>query len=134
RAHFLAEVVLEEVADREQAARIRFLPDARSDPEREDQRAEARAAVPPPCGQAIAIGMTCGTNRRAGADVGREKRRKEQPRTERSAGDKKLGRAANAAADVRAQEDQPDGEDDEQDVEEHCASADVGSRWIPRQA
>jgi hypothetical protein len=100
--------IFEEVADREQAAGIRFFPDARSDPEREDQRSQARAAVPPPRGEAIAVGMACRTNRRTGADVRREKRRKEQPGPERPAGDKKLGGAANASADVRAQEDQPD--------------------------
>ena len=56
-AHLSAEVVLEKIADRQEVEPLRFAPDARADPEREHERPEARAAVPPPGGKALMVGV-----------------------------------------------------------------------------
>ena len=103
-----AEVMLQKIADGEQIEPLRFAPDARSDPEGEHERPQARAAVPPPGGKALMVGVRRGADGRARADVGREERREDQRRAERAVADEELGALLDAAANPDPEQNEAD--------------------------
>jgi hypothetical protein len=104
----VSEVMLEKIANGEELESRRLPPDLRSDPEGEHERADARASVPPPRGDALVVGERRRADRRPGADIRREERGKQQPHAERSIPDEKVDAAADAPADPQPDEDQRD--------------------------
>ena len=113
-----------------------FAPDARADPEREHERSETGAAVPPPRRQPVRVGVAGGANGGAGADVGGEERREEQTGAERPARNEEPGALTHRPADPGAEGDQADRIDGEQNAEDRHAggSADVGRGRVAGQA
>src|SRR5579862_4505591 len=101
-------MMFEEVSDGEKVPRLGLTPDSRADPEREYERSEARAAVPPPRRDAFPVRDRRRPNGGAGPDVRREERREDEAGPERAPSDEKIAGPANVAANPRADRDEAD--------------------------
>ena len=106
-AHPAAVAALQEIADREIAVGRRLPPHARPDPERQHERADPGRSVPPPGAQPFGVSERRGADGGARADVGREKRREQEPGAQASSGDEELA-GARAPADPQPERDEED--------------------------
>jgi hypothetical protein len=111
---------LEKIANRPQIVRFGDAPDARPDPQRQRDRADAGRTHPPPRGQPVAIAEAGGANRRSAADVRRQERREQQPGAQLTPGDEEVARAAHAPADPQAERNLRERVDDDDDQVGHA--------------
>ena len=133
-AHGPAEVMLEQIARRQEPVRRGLSPDPRADPEREQQRPDGGRPVPPPGAQSVAVPEARGANRRAGPDVGGEHGREDEGRAQLAVRDEETRGTLNSAADGQAQQEQARRvADKKQEVQVHVSAAPPGGRG-PRAA
>ena len=124
RANADAVAEFEVVAGGVELVCLRQPPQRRRDGEREEQRADPRRTDPPPGADAFLVRLARDADGRGRADVGRQHRRHEQRRPERTAADEEIAAAADEPRRPDAERDDADRVDDEeQQVEvrgEHC--------------
>src|SRR6266496_1893973 len=92
--------------------RLGLAPHGRSNPEREDDRADAGRADPPPRRKSVRIAERGRADRRTCADVRGEHRREDEPGAEAAAGDEEIGCAAHASSHPGAEGHQRERIDD----------------------
>src|SRR5215204_5687464 len=85
---------LDEVADRQVLTPLRLLPDARADPQGQQQRAYACRPVPPPGAEPLSVAQAGSTHGGARADVRCQHRREQQHGWQGTASNEEVARAA----------------------------------------
>src|SRR5687768_13174631 len=102
------------VADGEQTVGTSGAPETRAHPERQDERADAGRAIPPPGREAVRIGVAGGADRRSGADVCGKERREDGGGRQAASCNEEVGASSDAPRDPEPDSDlceTPDGED-----------------------